>query len=146
LQISIYIIYFKPLKRYSRAVVRYLLGSVMLWLVNIAVALLVAVNTVAWGLCIREVGEPKLSIEFLAKLILNKWFVLAMASAFTASILSYIVLQKMGVLAGRFFLALGIITTILVGTLVLGEKLTLREWAGIALIMVGVFLIGNNSR
>jgi undecaprenyl phosphate-alpha-L-ara4N flippase subunit ArnE len=126
--------------------VKYLMSSAMLWLVNIAVALLATINTIAWGLCIKEVGDPKPSIEFLAKLILNKWFVLAMASAFTASILSYIVLQKMGVLAGRFFLALGIITTILVGTLVLGEKLTLREWAGIALIMVGVFLIGNNSR
>jgi drug/metabolite transporter (DMT)-like permease len=108
------------------------------------VAFLATVNTVAWGLCIREVGDPKPSIEFLIRLALNKWFLLAMASAFTASILSYIILQRMGVLAGRFFLTLQIVATILVAYLVLGERLSLWKLIGIATIMVGVILLGKD--
>jgi drug/metabolite transporter (DMT)-like permease len=120
------------------------MSSAMLWLVNMAVALLAAINTIAWGFCIREVGDPKPSIEFLIKLAFNRWFILAMASALTASILSYIVLQRMGVLAGRFFLTLQMVTTILVAYLVLGERLSLWKWIGIVTIMVGVVLLGKD--
>jgi len=116
----------------------------MLWLVNIAVALLAAVNTIAWGFCVREVGDPKPSIGFLIRLAFNKWFIVAMASAFTASILSYIVLQRMGVLAGRFFLALQMISTILAAYIVLRERLSLWKWIGIATIVVGVILLGKD--
>jgi drug/metabolite transporter (DMT)-like permease len=66
-----------------------------------------------------------------------------MASAFTAALLSYAVLKEMGALTGRFFLSLGVVTTILACTLVLGERLTLEEWIGVALIMLGVVLVGR---
>lgn len=133
-----------PLKRCSiSAVVKHLMSSAMLWLVNVAVALLAAINTIAWGFCVREVGDPKPSIEFLIRLAFNKWFIIAMASAFTASILSYIVLQRMGVLAGRFFLATQTVSTILVAFIVLGEKLSLWKWIGVALIIVGIVMIGG---
>lgn len=115
----------------------------MLWLVNIAVALLAVINTIAWGFCVREVGDPKPSIEFLIRLAFNKWFILAMASAFTASILSYIVLQRMGVLAGRFFLTLQMIATILAAYIVLGERLPPWRWVGVLMIFTGVVLIGK---
>ena len=114
-----------------------------LWIINIAGALLAFVNTVSWGYTLREVGDPKPSIDFLIRLVFNRWFILAMASAFTASILSYIVLREMGVLAGRFFLSFGTVATILAGTLVLGESLTIREWVGVALIIAGVLLVGR---
>ena len=116
--------------------------SATLWLVNLAIALLAAVNTVAWGFAIREVGDPKPSIEFLTRLVFNKWFIAAMASAFAASILSYIVLQRMGVLAGRFILATQMVATILAAYLVLGERLSLQGWIGIALIIAGTLLVG----
>ena len=116
--------------------------STTLWLVNIAIMLLAGVNTVAWGFAIREVGDPKLSIGFLTRLILNKWFIIAMASAFVASILSYIVLRRVGVLAGRFVLATQMVATILTAYLVLGERLSLQGWIGIALIIAGVLLVG----
>jgi uncharacterized membrane protein len=32
---------------------------------------------------------------------------------------------------------------VLAGTLVLGEKLTLKEWGGVALIMAGTILLGR---
>jgi drug/metabolite transporter (DMT)-like permease len=133
-----------PLKRCSSSsVVKYLMSLAMLWLVNIAVALLAAINTVAWGFCVREVGDPKPSIEFLIRLVLNKWFILAMASAFTASILSYIVLQRMGVLAGRFFTSLSMVATMLAGVLILKEKFDSLSLIGMALIIIGAILIGK---
>jgi drug/metabolite transporter (DMT)-like permease len=117
--------------------------SMLIWVLNIIVALLTAINVIAWGYAIREVGDPQLTLNFLLKLLFNKWFIIAIALAFIASLASYAVLRELGVVAGRVFLSLGIIATILAGTLVLGEKLTLREWAGIALIMAGVLLVGR---
>jgi drug/metabolite transporter (DMT)-like permease len=68
---------------------------------------------------------------------------LALASALVASILSYAVLREMGVLVGRFFLSLSMVAVVLASTLVLGEKLTSKEWIGVAIIMMGVVLIGR---
>jgi drug/metabolite transporter (DMT)-like permease len=115
----------------------------MLWLVNVIIALLATLNTVAWGFCVREVGDPELSVYFLFKLMFNKWFILAMTSAFTASIISYIVLQKMGVLAGRFFLATQMVAIVLVAYFILGERLTPWQWIGIIAVMAGVILLGR---
>jgi len=115
----------------------------LIWVLNILVALLAAINAIAWGYTIREVGDPQLSLNFLLKLIFNKWFILAMMSAFTAAILSYAILREIGVLAGRFFLSLQIVATILATTIILGERLTPREWIGVALIIAGVVVIGK---
>ncbi|WP_198011716.1 hypothetical protein [Desulfurococcus amylolyticus] len=79
-------------------------------------------NAIAWGFAIREVRDPSMSLGFLLRLAFNRWFVLAMASAFTASLLSYAVLRWMDVLAGRFFLSLGAVATIITCTLVLGGE------------------------
>jgi multidrug transporter EmrE-like cation transporter len=69
--------------------------------------------------------------------------VLALASALVASILSYAVLREMGVVVGRFFLSLGTVAIVLVGTLVLGEKLMVKELVGVALIVAGTILLGR---
>ncbi len=51
--------------------------NVLIWVLNLAVALLAAVNAVAWGYATREVGDPQLSLSFLLRLVFNKWFILA---------------------------------------------------------------------
>jgi len=117
--------------------------SELAWILNIAIAVLAAINTVAWGYTIREVGEPSLSLEFLFKLIFNRWFILAITTAFVMSILSYAVLREMGVLVGRFFLSLGYIATILTGIFILHEKVTPFQWIGILLILIGITLLGR---
>jgi len=129
--------------KYNNREVLMLASGLQLWTINILVALLTALNAIAWGFCIREIGDPQLSLSFILKLLFNRWFILAMTSALTASLLSYMVLRKMGVLVGRFFLSLGAIATILACTLVLGETLKIREWIGIAFIIVGIILIGR---
>lgn len=116
-----------------------------IWVVNILYAVLSAINAIAWGYAVKTVGEPEFSLSFLLKLVFNKYFILAMAVAFTAAVLSYVVLKEMGVLAGRFFLSLNVVATILACTLVLGERLGLTEWLGIVLITAGVLLIGRAS-
>jgi drug/metabolite transporter (DMT)-like permease len=115
----------------------------MSWVLGILIALLTALNTIWWGFAIREIGDPQLSLDFLLRLLFNKWYVLALASNLMASILSYAVLWEMGVLLGRFFLLLSMVATILIGTLVLGERLVVREWVGIALVLVGIALLGR---
>jgi drug/metabolite transporter (DMT)-like permease len=114
-----------------------------IWTLGILIALLTALNTISWGFAIREVGDPQFSLDFLLRLVFNKWYILALASALVASILSYAVLREMGVLVGRFFLSLSMVVMILAGTLVLGEKLTLKEWVGMFLILAGSLLVAR---
>ncbi|OYT57593.1 MAG: hypothetical protein B6U76_00510 [Desulfurococcales archaeon ex4484_217_2] len=118
------------------------MGSIV-WFLNVLIAFLAAINAICWGYAIREVGDPSFNLEFLFTLIFNKWFIAAMLSAFTASLLSYTIMRQMGVLVGRFFISLSIVSTILACTLVLGEKLTVKEWVGIALIIIGVLILGR---
>jgi len=116
--------------------------SALTWVLNVAIAALSAVNAVAWGYATKEVGDPQLSMEFLFRLVFNKWFIIAMASAFLAALLSYVVLRDMGVLAGRFFLTIQLVAVILATTFILGEKPSARVWIGILMVIVGVILIG----
>lgn len=102
-----------------------------------------AVDAVAWGFAIREVGDPELSLSFLLKLITNKWYLLAMSLGFVISVLSYAVMREMGVLMGRFFLLLSVAAIVLACTLVLKEPLSLKEVVGMALIIAGVLVIGR---
>jgi len=101
------------------------------------------VNAVSWGYAIREVVDPQLTMGFLFKLVFNGFFILAIGATFMASLLSYAVISELGVLTGRFFLSLSVVATILVATLILGEHLTSREWARIALIVGGILLMGR---
>ena len=72
-----------------------------------------------------EVDESKPSIEFLIRPMFNKRFILTITSTFTASILGYIILHRMGMLTGKFFLASQTIAMILTACLVLRERLPL---------------------
>lgn len=116
---------------------------ITMWVLSVAIATLSAINTICWGFAIREIGDPQLSINFIFKLLFNRFFIMAMVSALLATLLSYVVLSSMGVLAGRFFLSLQAVATVIVCTLVLGERLTLSGWIGVILIIAGVLLIGG---
>jgi drug/metabolite transporter (DMT)-like permease len=117
--------------------------SELTWALGAIAALLAVVDTLCWGYCTREVGSPQLSLSFLFGLVLNKWFIVASIAGFAATLVNYAILREMGVLVGRFFLSLNTIAMILTCTFVLGERPTTMEWVGIALIMIGVVLIGR---
>jgi len=114
-----------------------------LWMLNVVIALLSAINTIAWGFVIRELGDPKLTIEFVIRLVFNKYFILAMVSAFAASVLSYVILREFGVLAGRFFLSLSTVAIIIASIIVLGESYDLKTWIGVSLIIIGSLILGR---
>lgn len=114
----------------------------VLWVLNVLIATLTAINVIAWGYAVKSIGEPELNLRFLLKLILNRWYILAISSAFVTSLLSYVVYRAKGVLAGRYFLSLSHIATILAAIIVLGERPRLIEWLGVALVITGVLLIG----
>lgn len=117
--------------------------NALMWALGVAIALLAAINAVFWWYCIREVGDPQMTMSFLFKLTFNKWFILALASAFAASLLSYAVLSALGVIAGRFFLTIQMVAIVLTGVFVLGERPSWEQWAGIVLIIAGGLLLGR---
>ena len=113
------------------------------WLIGLVVVLLVGLNTLFWGYTLREVGNPDISLNFFLSLLFNKWFILAIATGFSVAVLSYWVYSELGVMLGRFFLSMSIISVVLVGALLLGEKVTLEQWIGVVLVTIGVLLIGR---
>ncbi|MEM4655249.1 MAG: hypothetical protein QXL34_07175 [Thermosphaera sp.] len=114
-----------------------------IWMITTIIALLSAINAIAWGFVIRELGEPELATEFVIRLVFNKYFILAMVSAFAASILSYVILRELGVMAGRLFLSLSTVATMIVSIVVLRESYDLKTWIGISLMIVGSLILGR---
>lgn len=117
--------------------------SEVVWILGVMIAILAGINTICWGYAIAQVGTPQLRIEFWLGLVLNKFFISAMVTGFLASLASYVVLSQLGVLAGRFFLSLSLISMMLAATLVLGEQLSPSSWVGIALISIGSLILGR---
>jgi len=117
--------------------------NILIWIINIIIAFLAAFSALCWGNVIKEVGAPNFTLRFLLTLVLNKYYIMAMASALMASMIRYTVLKEMGVLLGGFFLSLSTVATILTCVFILGEKITPRSWVGIALIMIGIILVGR---
>ncbi len=113
------------------------------WYVGFLVAVLVGLNTLFWGLTLREVGQPEASLRFFFTLFLNRWFILAMLTGFTVAVLSYWVYNEMGVMLGRFFLSMSIVSIVLVGYFLLRESVTIQQWVGIILIVIGALLVGR---
>lgn len=114
-----------------------------LWILNATIAFLSVINVVAWGYAIKEVGDPRPSLDFVFRLVFNRYFMLAMISAFTASVLSYVILRELGVMAGRFFLSLSTLATIIAGVTILGEKYDVKTWVGAFLIFIGSLILGR---
>ena len=86
-----------------------------LWALGILIALLAATNAAMfWECAIKNFGKTEVTIGFLYKLVFDQWFILVMASAFTATLLNYMVLKDTVVLAGMFFLSLQMVFKILV--------------------------------
>ncbi|MEM0375637.1 MAG: hypothetical protein QXP81_02190 [Nitrososphaerota archaeon] len=113
------------------------------WVVAAIVTVMVGLNTLFWGLAVREVGEPALSVRFLVTLFFNRWFILAMLTGFAVAVLSYWVYNILGVMLGRFFLSSSIAAMILVGYFVLKEPVSASQWIGVLLILMGALLIGR---
>lgn len=58
------------------------------------IAFLSALNVIFWGLCVKDVGGPSFTPSFVLKLCFNKYFVLALSSAFLAALLRYSIIER----------------------------------------------------
>ena len=114
-----------------------------LWLLNLLYALITAFGTLAWGLCIKDVGQITFSFESFLRLAFNKYFILMCGLAGSSLFFKYMVLEKMGVMSGTFFMALSAISLILVSWFILGERPTYTVWIGIVFVFVGTLLLGK---
>ncbi len=117
--------------------------SLILYAINIILALVSAFGIFCWGKVIKEVGAPIFTLKFFLSLFLNKYYIMAITSALFSSVLRFSVLKKMGVLSGFFFLSLGFVFTILTAVFILGEKASFRSWIGIGLIVIGIIVVGS---
>ncbi|MEM3807141.1 MAG: hypothetical protein QW413_00890 [Nitrososphaerota archaeon] len=113
------------------------------WFIGFLVVVLVGLNTLFWGLVTRELGQPEVSARFLLTLFFNRWFVLAMVTGFAVAVLSYWVYIDMGVMLGRFFLSMSIASILFVGYFLLRETVTIQQWVGVLLIVIGALLVGR---
>jgi drug/metabolite transporter (DMT)-like permease len=117
------------------------MNTVVVWGLNFLVFGLAFVNTIFWGFAIKSIGTPAISLSFLFKLVFNPWFILAMFSALSASLLTYGILFSLGVARGRFFVSISFIATILAAVLVLHENFDLKQGLAMILILIGAVLL-----
>jgi len=113
------------------------------WIFGVMIVFLVGLNTLFWGFALKEVGDPSFSLGFFIRLTLNKWFVLAIGSGFTVTLLSYWVYSALGVMMGRLFLSMSIASVLFVGTILLGERASITQWIGVIIVIIGSLLIGR---
>ena len=118
------------------------LNSLLLWEINGGVVLLSVVNTVFWFYAIKQVGSPNItSLSFLLKLGFNPFFLCAISSALAISVVSYYVLYAIGIGAGRAFLTIGLVATIITSTVLSGQKPSNLEIVGFVVVIIGTLLI-----
>jgi drug/metabolite transporter (DMT)-like permease len=115
--------------------------NLTLWWYDAAVILLSAANAVLWFEAIKHVGTPSFTLDFLFKLGLNPFFLSAIFTALCTSVLSYWVLYSLGIGAGRLFLEVSVIATVLTSQFLLKQGLSQWQVIGFVAIMAGVLLV-----
>ena len=112
-----------------------------LWTANGIAFALSALNTIFWGYSIKAVGKFQLTLNFLLRLGTNPWFILAMATALSSTVITYFVISAIGIAKGRLFLTTGSIAVVITSYLVFGEYFTYENMLGVALVLIGAALL-----
>ena len=83
----------------------------------------------------------------LLKLLLRHWVVLLGVACFAANVVFYgFALQKLPIsTAYPIMVTGGFAIIVVVAGLMLGERLTAPQWAGVAAILLGVFLVARDA-
>jgi drug/metabolite transporter (DMT)-like permease len=117
--------------------------EIVLYLFVIGMAVVWGVGGILFGLAFRQLGSFELTAPFLAKWALNPLVIAAVLTGIFARVLFYIGIGFFSVSQLTLFGALGIVATLALGRLVLGDVLSVREWVGASLVIVGTALIGR---
>lgn len=103
--------------------------------------MIAAVGTLFWGYAVRSVGKFQLNTDFLWRLGTNPWFIFAMLSALSGTVVTYYVIAALGVAKGRLFLSVQSIAILVTSYFVLGEQFTTYNIAGVVLVLIGALLL-----
>ena len=114
--------------------------TLALWVSNVMVCSIVAVNTIAWGK-LRALGSPTLSLSFVRRLFFQRWFLLIQALGLVGAFARYVAQSTIGVGKGNLFYYTGNIVLLIVAKYRLKEGFTLTQLAGIGLVLLGAFLV-----
>lgn len=90
---------------------------------------------------VARTAEPLSSLSGIMGLALNTWFWLAIILYATATLLWIFILQKIDLVQAYPFMALGFIIVPVAAFFFFGEKINLYYFAGVGLIMAGLWLI-----
>ncbi len=107
-----------------------------------AIFALTAVNTVFWGLAVKQLKGLNFSAGAIAKMAMNHSFDLAMISGLLASVASYYLLSEMGLTSGRFFSAIGFVAVVATNYTVFKDHPNPVTWLGVGLVLGGVVVLG----
>jgi len=121
-------------------------GARSLWLIPIAVVLMAYANVVL-KLRIQALGEDSSASwsSYLLSMMLDPWTWSALVAALTTGLLYVISLRQLELSVVEPLFALVFAVVPLAAVLILGEHLPPLRIAGLVLIFIGVFLVGQTA-
>lgn len=101
---------------------------------------------VAGQLCFKrgighETGEAE-APSLLHKVLHSRWIALGVAVYAAEFVFWFAALSRTQLSIAFAFMALGYVGVVLASRWLLGERVTLRRWAGVGMIVIGVALVG----
>lgn len=117
--------------------------DLVLYLFVVGMAVVWGLGGVLFGLAFRQLGAFELSATFVGKWLLNPLVIAAVLTGVFSRVLFYVGIQFFSVSQLTLFGALGIVATLALSRVLLADELSLREWAGASLVIIGTALIGR---
>lgn len=124
----------------------------MTWLAFVLILTGVLLNAAAQILLkagVRHMGVISLQFPALVKagfsLALNPYILAGLACYVVSVVVWLLALSRVAVSIAYPMLSIGYIVTALVAWLYLGEQMNLTRWAGILVIIIGVFLVARSG-
>ncbi len=117
--------------------------TTLLWLSNGFQCLLVAINTLAWGYLIRNVGLFRFTGSFILAMVSNVFFWITLSSGFASVLFGYYAIAKIGMAKSALFYHTGAIVVIIVVYFGLNERFDPIQILAIVLIFAGSILVSS---
>jgi drug/metabolite transporter (DMT)-like permease len=119
------------------------------WALMFLFALLIALSFTCYGVAFRGLGGPPASplgalVGYVLRLLVNPWFLLGLALAFTGSVLRLSIFRLVGIARSALVSELSLVMMVVLACLIFGERLRFpRDYVGAALIVLGSWIVGR---
>lgn len=98
---------------------------------------------VAGQICFKKAALSGAGLDNIFQSLFNRWMIAAFAIYGTATFIWVTILRTMPLSTAYPFIALGFLLVPLAGVVLFGEHLTMVQWAGTVLIVVGIVMAGG---